>query len=147
MSILASRYRGYRVPPEIISHCVWLYFRFSVSYRNVEELMAERGVTVTYETIRTWCERFAETTPSAFGLDAGNSATHGIWTRLSSRLAVACSICGVLLIRMVAFSTFSSSRDEVRKLLLGSSGSFAGTEECAARRGDGPARQLPGPVR
>jgi putative transposase len=58
MSTLASRYRGYRFPPEIISHCAWLYFRFSVSYRDVEELMAERGVTVTYETIRTWCDRF-----------------------------------------------------------------------------------------
>jgi putative transposase len=53
-----SPYRGYRFPPEIISHSVWLYFRFSVSYRDVEDLMAERGVTVTYETIRTWCERF-----------------------------------------------------------------------------------------
>ena len=51
-------YRGYRFPPEIISYCVWVYFRFSVSYRDVEELMAERGVTVTYETIRAWCERF-----------------------------------------------------------------------------------------
>ena len=46
MSTFASPYRGYRFPPEIISHSVWLYFRFSVSYRDVEELMAERGVTV-----------------------------------------------------------------------------------------------------
>jgi len=53
MNTLVSTYRGYRVPPEIISHCVWLYFRFSVSYCHVEEMMAERSVTVTYETIRT----------------------------------------------------------------------------------------------
>lgn len=52
------RYRGYRFPREIIAHCVWLYFRFSMSFRDVELLMAERGVTVTYETIRAWCERF-----------------------------------------------------------------------------------------
>jgi transposase-like protein len=39
-----SPYRGYRFPPEIISYCVWLYFRLSVSYRDIEELMAERGV-------------------------------------------------------------------------------------------------------
>jgi len=52
------RYRGYRFPQEIIGHCVWLYFRFSMSFRDVELLMAERGVTVTYETIRAWCERF-----------------------------------------------------------------------------------------
>ena len=45
-------YRGHRYPTEIISHAVWLYFRFSLSLRDVEELLAERGVTVTYETIR-----------------------------------------------------------------------------------------------
>jgi putative transposase len=63
-------YRGYRLPPEIISYCVWRYFRFSVSYRDIEELMAERGVTVTYETIRAWCYKFGRTTPNAFVLDA-----------------------------------------------------------------------------
>jgi putative transposase len=55
-----SPYRGYRFPPEIISYCVWLYFRFSVSYRDIEELMSERGVTVTYETIRAWCYKFGQ---------------------------------------------------------------------------------------
>ena len=51
-------YRGYRYPAEIISHAVWLYFRFSLSLRDVEELLAERGVTVSHETIRAWCSRF-----------------------------------------------------------------------------------------
>jgi len=51
-------YRGYRYPVEIISHAVWLYFRFHLSLRDVEELLAERGVTVTYETIRAWCAKF-----------------------------------------------------------------------------------------
>jgi putative transposase len=51
-------YRGYRYPAEIIGHAVWLYFRFSLSLRDVEELLAERGVTVTYETIRAWCSKF-----------------------------------------------------------------------------------------
>jgi putative transposase len=60
MNIPRSPYRGYRFPPEIISYCVWLYFRFSVSYRDIEELMAERGVTVTYETIRAWCYKFGK---------------------------------------------------------------------------------------
>src|SRR5262252_2636349 len=58
MNISRSPYRGYRFPPAIISHCVWLYFSFSVSYRDIEELMAERGVTVTYESIRAWCYKF-----------------------------------------------------------------------------------------
>jgi putative transposase len=53
-----SPYRGYRFPPQIISHCVWLYFRFSLSFRDVEVLMAQRGVVVTYESIRAWCEKF-----------------------------------------------------------------------------------------
>ena len=51
-------YRGYRFPPEIISHAVWLYHRFCLSLRDVEDLLAERGITVSYETIRHWCQTF-----------------------------------------------------------------------------------------
>ena len=51
-------YKRHRFPAEIISHCVWLYFRFSLSFRDVEELMGERGVIVTYEAIRQWCRKF-----------------------------------------------------------------------------------------
>ena len=51
-------YRGYRFPAAIISHAVWLYFRFALSHRDVEELLAERGVQVSYEAIRLWCRRF-----------------------------------------------------------------------------------------
>ena len=58
MSQQPSRYRGYRFPPAIIAHAVWLYHRFGLSVRDVEDLLAERGVTVTYETIRQWCLTF-----------------------------------------------------------------------------------------
>jgi len=51
-------YPGYRFPPEIISHAVWLYHRFCLSLRDVEDLLAERGITVSYESIRQWCNRF-----------------------------------------------------------------------------------------
>ncbi len=51
-------YRGFRFPPEIISHAVWLYHRFCLSFRDVEDLLAERGIIVTYETIRQWCLKF-----------------------------------------------------------------------------------------
>ena len=51
-------YSGYRFPALIISHCTWLYFRFALSYRDVEEMMAERGVTISYESIREWCLKF-----------------------------------------------------------------------------------------
>src|ERR1700694_3807104 len=54
----ASRYRRYRFPPEIIAHAVWLYFRFHLSFRDVQDLLAERGVIVSHETIRQWCTRF-----------------------------------------------------------------------------------------
>jgi len=53
-----SRYSGYRFPPEIISYAVWAYHRFCLSFRDVEDLLAERGIIVSYETIRQWCEKF-----------------------------------------------------------------------------------------
>ena len=53
-------YKGFRFPVEIISHAIWLYYRFSLSYRDVEELLAERGVEVTYETVRQWCLGFGQ---------------------------------------------------------------------------------------
>ena len=53
-------YKRHRFPPAIIGHAVWLYFRFALSYRDVEELLAERGVIVTYETIRQWCRKFGQ---------------------------------------------------------------------------------------
>jgi len=58
MSRRTPDYHGYRFPPEIISHAVWLYHRFSLSFRDVEDLLAERGISVTYETLRQWCLRF-----------------------------------------------------------------------------------------
>jgi putative transposase len=51
-------YRGYRFPPEIIAHAVWLYHRFTLSFRDVEDLLAERGITLSYETVRQWCHTF-----------------------------------------------------------------------------------------
>ena len=51
-------YKGHRYPAEIIAHCVWLYHRFPLSFREVEELMLVRGVIVTHETIRQWCAKF-----------------------------------------------------------------------------------------
>ena len=57
MTSQAPNYHGYRFPPEIISHAVWLYHRFCLSFRDAEDLLAQRGITVTYETIRQWCHR------------------------------------------------------------------------------------------
>ena len=52
------RYKNHRFPVEIISHGVWLYYRFCLSYRDVEALLFVRGVLVSYEAIRQWCRKF-----------------------------------------------------------------------------------------
>src|SRR5512134_942878 len=51
----------HRFPAEIISHAVWLYYTFCLSFRDVELMLAERGVTLSYETVRRWCRKFAQT--------------------------------------------------------------------------------------
>jgi len=87
-------YKRHRFPPAIIGHAVWLYFRFALSYRDVEELLAERGVIVTYETVRQWCRKFGQVYANAlrrrrprpgdkWHLDEVfiqiNGATHYLW--------------------------------------------------------------------
>ena len=52
------RYRGYRFPAEIISQAVWLYYRLLLSHRDNEDLLAERGVRVSYKANRLWCRTF-----------------------------------------------------------------------------------------
>src|SRR6266446_2549410 len=54
-------YRRHRFPPEIIQHAIWLYLRFTLSYRDVEELLAERGLDISYETVRCWVLKFGPT--------------------------------------------------------------------------------------
>jgi len=55
-----ERYKNHRFPGEIISHGVWLYYRFPLSYRDVQELLLERGIDVTHEAIRQWCPKFGQ---------------------------------------------------------------------------------------
>ena len=65
MGAEASLYKGFRFPGEIIAHSVWLYHRFALSFRDVSEMMLERGVIVSHETIRQWCEKFGQTYANA----------------------------------------------------------------------------------
>ncbi|WP_331750161.1 MULTISPECIES: IS6 family transposase [unclassified Streptomyces] len=60
VSSASPSYKGHRYPVEVIAHAVWLYFRFPLSFREVEELMLERGVIVSYETIRRWSAKFGQ---------------------------------------------------------------------------------------
>jgi len=65
VGVEAPSYRGFRFPVEIISHCVWLYHRFPLSFREVQEMMLERGIVVSHETIRQWCAKFGQTYANA----------------------------------------------------------------------------------
>src|SRR5215470_13734515 len=67
-----ERYKNHRFPGEIISHGVWLYDRFPLSYRDVQELLCERGIDVTHEAIRQWCLK---------SLNLSLFVAHTIWPR------------------------------------------------------------------
>jgi putative transposase len=58
MSRSKSLYKRHRFPSEIIQYAVWLYHRFNLSHRDIEDLLAERGITVSFESIRLWCIKF-----------------------------------------------------------------------------------------
>ncbi len=58
--LVPNRYAGHRFPPEIISHAVWLYFRFPLSLRMVEEMLAARGIVVSHEAVRQWALQFGQ---------------------------------------------------------------------------------------
>src|SRR5690348_14109991 len=60
MTTAGRRYAGYRFPAEIISHAVWLYFRFPLGLRMVEEMLTARGIIVSHETVRQWARKFGQ---------------------------------------------------------------------------------------
>src|SRR4051812_36705780 len=70
-------YRGFRFPKAIIQHAIWLYLWFTLSLRDVEELLAERGIVVTYETVRVWVARFGPLIARRLRRRRGQSS--GIW--------------------------------------------------------------------
>ena len=73
----APCYKRHRYPAEIIAHTVWAYFRFSLSFRDVEELMAARGILLSYETIRRWTRKFGQ----QYANDLRRMGISGIWMR------------------------------------------------------------------
>ena len=70
-------YSGYRFPPEIIQQAIWLYVRFTLSFRDVEDLLAERGILLSYETVRRWVNHFGP--KIAADLRRRRSKPHTIW--------------------------------------------------------------------
>src|SRR4051812_21241461 len=57
---ITPSYAGHRFPPEVISYAIWLYFRFPLSLRMVEEMLAARGIIVSHETVRQWARKFGQ---------------------------------------------------------------------------------------
>jgi putative transposase len=70
-------YKHHRFPPEIIAHAVWLYFRFPLSLRLVEEMLLERGIVISYETVRRWALKFGP--DYARRLKRKTASRHDIW--------------------------------------------------------------------
>jgi transposase-like protein len=74
-------YHRHRFPPVVIQHAVWLYLRFTLSYRDVEDLLAERGFDVSYETVRSWVLKFGPVIARRYGGAVLARAIDGTWTR------------------------------------------------------------------
>ena len=114
MTTATPSYKGHRYPVEIINHCVWLYFRFPLSFREVEELMLVRGVAVSYETTGGGAPSSGRPTPTSCAGGARAPATSGTSTRCSSGSTAGCGTCGARSTSTATCSTFSSSHAETR---------------------------------
>jgi transposase-like protein len=99
------RYSRHRFPPEIIQHAIWLYRRFTLSYRDVEELLAERGLDLSYETVRRWVLKFGPGITRRLRQRRLGQATGGIWMRWWSRSPASECISGVPSIMRARSST------------------------------------------
>src|SRR5215212_1624385 len=121
----ALSYSGYRFPPDIIQRAVWMYSRFTLSFRDVEELLAERGITVSHESIRRWFHTFGPAI--ARRLRARRPRPHGRWhldemaVRISGKLMYlwrAIDAEGeVLEVLLQAKRDTKAARKPIRKLL------------------------------
>jgi len=138
-------YSGYRYPAQIISNAVWLYHRFTLSIRDIEELLSARGITVSYETVRNWCQKFGQKYGSqirknrrqlgdTWYLDEVfikiNSVPHYLWradpvcaTR-SARLGLRDPVCATRTIKTVMKLTFWFRNVKTRKQRADSSRNF-----------------------
>jgi putative transposase len=113
-------YRGYRFPPDIIAHAVWLYHRFTLSFRDVEDLLVERGITLSYETVRQWCKSFAPQYARRIKKRQGPAAIGDTSTRCSSTSKANLDTCGARSIRTATSSTSSYTNARILKRLGGS---------------------------
>ena len=101
-------YSGYRFPSEIIQQAIWLYVRFTLSFRDVEDLLTERGIMLSYETIRRWVNHFGPKIAADLRRRRPKPHTTGISTKSISRLMVVWSTSGVPWMPKARYSTFWS---------------------------------------
>ena len=85
-------YAGHRFPPEVIGHAVWLYCRFPLSLRMVEELLAARGITVSHETVRQWALKFGQGFANQIRLARFRRAGSATFTGFGHSLRLPCGI-------------------------------------------------------
>jgi hypothetical protein len=109
MDSARSRYRGHRFPPEIIGYAVWVEHRFCLSFRDVEDLLVERGITVSHEAIRRWCWKFGPDYSRRLKKKQGRLGDTWYLDELFVRINASSSIFGVPWIRMVMSSIFCCS--------------------------------------
>ena len=103
----SKMYKRYRFPAEIIQYAVWLYHRFNLSHRDIEDLLAERGIIVSYESIRLWSNKFGTKYAAKLRRKHQGYGDTFLLMRYSSRLRVSSTIFGELLIRMVKWLMYS----------------------------------------
>ena len=116
-------YRRHRFPAEVISYAVWLYYRFPLSLRMVEEMLAARGIIVSHETFVVGPRSLVGNSPIAFVAVRRFVAINGISTRSLLRWAERNIGSGAPSIRMASFSTSSSKTGEIEAQRSGSCGS------------------------
>ena len=108
-------YRGYHFPADVIQRAVWMYLRFTLSYRDVEDLLAERGIQVSYETVRRWVHVFGPGIARRCGLADPDLTAAGTWMRCSSGSGESRCISGERWTPKVRSWTSSSSPNETKQ--------------------------------
>ena len=127
-------FKRHRFPPDTIRLAVWLYFRFTMSLRDVEEMLAERGVDVSYETVRCWANKFGPVIAANIRRMRGRADC--VWHLARWWCASTASVCscGEPLIRKVRSWTSSFRNDDTRPQLLNSLGNGSRTKvSCQTR--------------
>src|ERR1700756_4933397 len=107
-------YARHRFPPDVVRHAVWLYLRFTLSYRDVEDLLAERGLIVSNEAIRRWVLKFGPGIASNLRKSRSQRYTRWHLDELVVSLSGSKCTCGVLSMARARFLTFSFSPGATR---------------------------------